>query len=298
MNLSNTGGVLIGLAFLVLALGFAADNPAAFINLPGLLIVLGGTFTAIAISYPLKDAWAAMKQARVLTEPMNLDLHQDIKRLLGFSKLWFRKQYRQLDAELEALDDPFLQRSLQMVRDRQPAEDLMATMNWHIAQYRARETAVINIFRAMATFAPAFGMVGSLVGLVNMLQGVSGADLSSMTADMAIALITTFYGLLLANLVFKPIATKLEQRRNLTTIQLSLVAEGVSLIQQQRTPAALQDTLQSFVQGRVEQGVTPSETSNVQKTVEKNSTKTRKAQRAKTKTARKPFLAKLGLKTA
>lgn len=296
MNLSNTGGVLIGLAFLVLALGFAADNPAAFINLPGLLIVLGGTFTAIAISYPLKEAWAAMKQARVLTEPMHLDLHQDIKRLLGFSKLWFRKQYRQLDAELEALDDPFLQRSLQMVRDRQPAEDLMATMNWHIAQYRARETAVINIFRAMATFAPAFGMVGSLVGLVNMLQGVSGADLSSMTADMAIALITTFYGLLLANLVFKPIATKLEQRRNLTTIQLSLVAEGVSLIQQQRTPAALQDTLQSFVQGHLAQDEVELKAQTPQAASQPTRGTKAKYQNAKASKARKPLLSKLGLK--
>lgn len=248
MKLSHSAGLLIGLLFLVLAIGFAADNPAAFINLPGLLIVVGGTFTAIFVSFPVKEALAAFKQARVLTESLEVDFEQDVQRLVGFSKLWFRNQYPQIDAQLEKLDDPFVKRGLQMVRDRQSYEDIMAILNWKISQYRARETSVINIFRSMGTFAPAFGMVGSLVGLVNMLQGVNGAELSSMTADMAIALITTFYGLLLSNLAFKPIATKLEQRRNLKTIQLSLAAEGIAMIQQQRTPSAVQDTLYSFIQ--------------------------------------------------
>lgn len=251
MKFSNSAGVLIGLAFLVLALGFAADNPAAFINLPGLLIVVGGTFTAIFISFPVRDALAAFKQAKVLTEPVAFNPAADIERLVGFSKLWFRKQFSQIDEQLEQLnEDPFMQRGLQMVRDRQPYEDVMATLNWKISQYRARETAVINIFRSMSTFAPAFGMVGSLVGLVNMLQGVNATNLSGMTADMAIALITTFYGLLLANLVFKPIATKLEQRRNLKTIQLSMIAEGIAMLHQQRTPSAMQDTLFNFIQGQ------------------------------------------------
>lgn len=261
MKLSNSAGILIGLSFMVLALGFAADNPAAFVNLPGLLIVVGGTFTAIFVSFPVRDAIAAFKQARVLTEPLELDLEQDIQRLVGFAKLWFRNQYQQIDAQLETLEDPFTQRGLQMVRDRQPYEDVMAILNWKISQYRARETAVINIFRSMGTFAPAFGMVGSLVGLVNMLQGVNGADLSGMTADMAIALITTFYGLLLANLLFKPIATKLEQRRNLKTIQLSMIAEGIAMLHQQRTPSAIQDTLYGFIQdqqmaARIDQAAT------------------------------------------
>jgi len=257
MKLSNLTGVLIGSVFLVAAIGFAADNPAAFLNIPGLLIVVGGTLTAIFVSFPLKEAIKAFKQARVLTEPLELDLDKDIHRLVEFSKLSFRKQYPQMDQALEKLDDRFMQRGLQMVRDHQPYDDTMAMLNWKIGQYRARETNVINIFRSMATFAPAFGMVGSLVGLVNMLQGVDAASLSQMTADMAIALITTFYGLLFANLLFKPIATKLEQRRNLKTVQLSLIAEGISLLHQNRTPSAVRDTLYSFWQEQQTQEAAP-----------------------------------------
>lgn len=250
MNVSNFVGVITGAMFLILAIGFSADNPAAFINLPGLLIVVGGTLTAILVSFPTQDALAALKQARVLTEPLTLDLHADINRILHFSRLWFRHQYTQIDAELEKLDDPFMRRGLQMVRDQQSIEDVMALLNWKISQCRAKESGVISIFRSMATFAPAFGMIGSLVGLVNMLQEVEQGSLGAMTSNMAIALVTTFYGLLLANLVFKPIATKLEQRRNLKLIQLSMIAEGIALIHQSRTPSAIRDTLMSFMQGQ------------------------------------------------
>jgi len=249
MNVSNFIGVIIGVLFLILAIGFSADDPAAFINLPGMLIVIGGTLTAILVSFPVKDALAALKQARVVTEPLTLNLQEDVSRLLYFSRLWFRNQYAQIDVALEKLDDPFMQKGLQMVRDKQPLEDIMALLNWKISQYHSKESGVINIFKSMATFAPAFGMVGSLVGLVNMLQEVEQGSLSAMTSDMAIALVTTFYGLLLANLAFKPIATKLEQRRNLKLVQLSMIAEGIALIHQSRTPSSIRDTLQSFMQG-------------------------------------------------
>ncbi|MDX1451027.1 MAG: MotA/TolQ/ExbB proton channel family protein [Oleiphilaceae bacterium] len=250
MKFSNLIGVLTGCLFLALAIGFASDHPMTFLNLPGLLIVLGGTITAVLVSVPFKDAIAAFKQIKVITEPLNVNMQEDIARIMVFAKLWFRNQYNQIDSELERMDDPFLQRGLQMVRDKQAPEDVMALLNWKISQYRAKETAVINIFRSMATFAPAFGMVGSLVGLVNMLQEVENGAVAGMTADMAIALVTTFYGLLLANLIFKPVASKLEQRRNIRTMQLSMIAEGVALIQQHRTPSAIQDTLMSYIQGQ------------------------------------------------
>ena len=135
----------------------------------------------------------------------------------------------------------------------------MSLLNWSISQIRAKESSVINIYRSMASFAPAFGMVGSLVGLVNMLQKIETGNLSAVSSDMGIALITTFYGLLLANLFFKPIATKLEQRRHLKIIQLTMMAEGIALIQQQRTPSAIREVLMSFM---AEQEQAPTKSSN------------------------------------
>lgn len=248
MNLSNFVGVITGVLFLALAIGFSANDPLAFINIPGLLIVLGGTFTAILVSFPYKEALQAFKQARIVTQPVELNMQTDASRLVMFSRLWFRNQYRAIDEEVDKLDDPFMQRGLQMIRDKQSLEDIMAALNWKISQDRAKESGVINIFKSMATFAPAFGMVGSLIGLVNMLQSMEQGIVASVTADMAIALVTTFYGLLLANLVFKPIATKLEQRRHLKTVRLSMIAEGIAMIHQNKTPSLVQDNLLSYMQ--------------------------------------------------
>jgi len=250
VKISNLVAVMAGVLFLGLAIGFSVNDPMAFINVWGLLIVFGGTITAMLVSYSVDELINALKQARVLTTPLNLDMTEDVNRILHFSKLWFRHQYAQVDAELEKLDDRFLQKGLQMVRDRQSNEDVMALLNWKISQIRSQESAVITIFRSMATFAPVFGMVGSLVGLVNMLQIIEQGSLGTASSDMALALVTTFYGLLLANLVFKPITTRLEQRRNLKIVQLTMVAEGIALIQQQRTPAAIRDILMSYVQGQ------------------------------------------------
>ena len=250
LKIPNFVAVLAGVLLLVLAIGYYVKDPMAFINAWGLLIVFGGTMTAMLVSYSFKELINAFKQARVLTKPLNLDMTDDVNRILHFSKLWFRHQYTQVDAELDKLDDRFLQKGLQMVRDRQSSDDVMALLNWKIAQTRSQETAVINVFRSMATFAPVFGMVGSLVGLVNMLQVIEQGVLGAASSDLALALVTTFYGLLLANLVFKPMITRLEQRRNLKIVQLTMVAEGIALIQQQRTPAAIRDILMTYVQGQ------------------------------------------------
>jgi len=267
---SNLAGVIVGLTFLVSAVGLSAENPMAFINIPGLLIVFGGTLTAVLVSVPFKDAVYGLKEARVVIDPLTMNLNGEVNKILHFSKLGFRQQFDQLDNDIGRLRDPFLQRGLQMVRDENSMEDVMSFLNWKISQYRAKEASVINLFRSMATFAPAFGMVGSLLGLVNMLQGVESGGLASVTSDMAIALVTTFYGLLLANLVFKPIASKLEQRRNQHVLVLSLLSEGIALIQQNRTPSVVRDTLMSFLQDQdneMPQNKDPSEKPSVQKSM-------------------------------
>jgi len=244
---SHLAGVIVGLAFIALAVGLTTENPMTFINIPGLLIVLGGTVTAVLVSAPIKNAISAIKQAKIILDPLEPNLEGEINKVMHFSKLWFRQQYAQLDADIGRLKDPFLQRGLQMVRDEQSMEDIMSFLNWKISQYRAKEASTINLFRSMANFAPAFGMLGTLLGLVNMLHGLDG-DMTSVSSDMAIALVSTFYGLLLANLVFKPITSKLELRRNQHILSLSLLSEGIALIHQNRTPSVVRDTLTSFLQ--------------------------------------------------
>jgi chemotaxis protein MotA len=120
-------------------------------------------------------------------------------------------------------------------------------LRWRIARLKAREHAEAQIFRTMATYAPAFGMIGTLVGLVNMLEVMDSGNLDVIGPRMAVALLTTFYGILLANLVFKPVAVKLERRTEERLITMNMVLEGISLITKRRLPSFIEETLNSFI---------------------------------------------------
>lgn len=111
---------------------------------------------------------------------------------------------------------------------------------------KIRERAEAQIYRTMAVFAPAFGMLGTLVGLVNMLQGMGDSNMAKIGADMAFALLTTLYGVALANLFFKPIAIKFERRTERRVQLMNMIREGVLLIAKGRSPAYIREYLTTF----------------------------------------------------
>ena len=109
------------------------------------------------------------------------------------------------------------------------------------------EMAEAAIFRTMASYAPAFGMVGTLLGLINLMDLVGAGDLGAIGRQLAVALMTTFYGVLLANLVFKPIALKLERRTEERLVLMNMVLEGISMMCAGRSPSMMRETLKAFV---------------------------------------------------
>ena len=163
------------------------------------------------------------------------------------SRLWFKGDVRAVEKELEHTRNPFLRTGIQLVIANTKEDEIFYMLRWRIARLKAREHAEAQIFRTMATYAPAFGMIGTLVGLVNMLEVMDAGDLEVIGPRMAVALLTTFYGILLANLVFKPIAVKLERRTEERLITMNMVLEGISLITKRRLPSFIEETLNSFV---------------------------------------------------
>src|SRR5665647_895077 len=118
-------------------------------------------------------------------------------------------------------------------------------MQWRISRLRAREAAEAQLFRVMAGFAPAFGMLGTLVGLVNLMSLLGGGDIGAIGRQLAVGLMSTFYGILLANLVFKPVAVKLERRTEARVVLMNMVLQGVSMMCERRSPALMRETLKS-----------------------------------------------------
>ncbi len=247
MNPSTLVGMIGGLALIGSVLLVAAQDATAFLNLPGLAIVLGGTLAATFLAYPMDEVlrvfrlvWIVLRNERVYTR-------DDLEELIHISQLWFKGDVRAVEDTLEGIANPFLRTGVQLVIDLTPEEDILDLLQWRISRLRAKEHAEAAIFRTMAGFSPAFGMIGTLVGLINMMFILEDGDIAQIGQQMGVALLTTFYGILLANLFFKPIAVKLERRTEQRLVTLNMIMQGISLMCQKRNPTLMRETLYSFI---------------------------------------------------
>ncbi|TVP88702.1 MAG: chemotaxis protein MotA [Pseudomonadaceae bacterium] len=247
MNPSTLIGIIASLLVLASVLFMSAQDPWLFVNLPGLAIVLGGTIAATFISYPLSEIVRIFSLFRTVLRNEKLYTQHDIDELVKISRLYMDGNLPAVERELDKVSNPYLRSGVQLVVDMTPEEDILDFMQWRISRLRAREHAEAQLFRVMASFAPAFGMIGTLVGLINLMFILGDGDMVQIGQQLAIALMTTFYGILLANLVFKPVAVKLERRTEQRVIVMNMVMQGVSMMFNKRSPALMRETLKSFM---------------------------------------------------
>ncbi|WP_136255275.1 motility protein A [Onishia niordana] len=247
MNPSTLIGIAASLMMLASVLLLSAEAPSSFINLPGLAIVLTGTLAATFISYPLREVVRVVRLVGLVFRRENSRVEADLQELVSLAKLWFSGNVRGVEKRLDTLRNPFMRTGIQLVIDNTREEEIIDLLSWRIARLKARERAEAQIFRTMALYAPAFGMIGTLVGLVNMLEGMDAAQIGVIGERMAVALLTTFYGIVLANLIFKPIAVKLERRTEERLVAMNMILEGVSLMSRRRLPSFIEETLKSLM---------------------------------------------------
>ena len=247
MNPSTLIGMVASFFLLAIVLFFAADDPRMYVDWPSLGIVLGGTLAATFLSYPLKEVFRVFGLITTVMRNERMYTHNDIEELVLISKLWINGNLRAVELALENVTNPFLHTGVQLVIDQTREEDILDLMQWRISRLRAREAAEAQLFRVMAGFAPAFGMIGTLVGLINLMNLLGGGDMRAIGQQLAVALMTTFYGILLANLVFKPVAVKLERRTETRVVSMNMVLQGISMMCERRSPSLMRETLKSFV---------------------------------------------------
>ena len=247
INYSTAIGVVLSLLLSIYIIVFAANDPLAFLNLPGFLIVIVGTIAAIFLSYPLRDIKHGLKSVKLIFFYESLNPQREADEIIAVARLWFQKDTIAIENVIDTINNPYLKTGFQLVVDHTPTEDILSLLKWRIARLRAKEKAEANIFHSLAVFAPAFGMLGTLIGMINMLQVIELRDIGGISYNMGTALITTFYGLILANLIFTPIAIKLERRTEQRIMIMSMVMEGITLIAERRNPSFIRETLRSFI---------------------------------------------------
>ncbi len=247
MNPSTVIGAAVGLLTVVIVVALAATDPGLYLNLPGLAIVLGGTCAALFIAYPLSEVIRVFKLVRTVFRNDQHDQQRDIDELVAMAQLWMNTDVRKVEEELKKVSNPFLRTGVQLIIDNTPEDQIIELLQWRVARLRAREQAEAQMFRVMATFAPAFGMLGTLVGLINLMSVLGDGSMTTIGQQLAIGLMTTFYGILLANLVCKPIALKLERRTARRVESMNMVLQGIAMMCEKRGPAVVRETLNSFV---------------------------------------------------
>lgn len=244
------------LFYVILAFGMlwgvielTAENPMTFINLPGLLLVLGGTFIATILSYPRNALLLAFSS---LYHAMQQPSHDFQKRLHQYAETMqeLRKgQLKEAEEKTKKIHNACLKTAAQMMIDGASSADILKVLDWHLEKARSSTQTNAAVFWTMASFAPAFGMMGTLIGLVNMLDTMEGGDFTYIGSNMAVALITTFYGLLLANILFKPLAVKVEQKMHEDTVLLAVAKEAVTYLSEGKPPAYTNEILKKYLEG-------------------------------------------------
>lgn len=247
MDIATPAGLLIGFVLLIIAviIGGGVSGIAAFINVPSMMIVVGGTFCATLVRYPLQRVFGLvgiiMKTIFVkLSSPQ-----AEMQRLIEYAKLARREGLLALESKIIDIKDAFLAKSIQLLVDGTDADGLRAILEKEIENVRGRHSIGKGVLESMGTVAPAFGMMGTLIGLVLMLRELD--DPSKIGVGMATALITTFYGVLLANLIFLPMSGKLDIRSKEETLLKELIVEGVVAIQSGDNPSIVEEKLKGFL---------------------------------------------------
>lgn len=239
-------GILGGLALIAMIVLFAGDTASQYWNPLGVVIVLGGTVAATLIAFRAAEVKTLFKAMGAIFQ-RDPDIHREIDSLTKIAGYQMRAQMRQTQTEIEKIKNPFLKLGIQLAIDGVSVDEIMHVLNWRIQKSVERENAQARLFRTLATFSPAFGMLGTLVGLINMLAELGSGSLETVGRGLSIALITTVYGVILSNLIFKPIAIKLEQRTVHRVAMMNILLDGVILVRLGRTPALVAESLETML---------------------------------------------------
>lgn len=244
MDIATIVGIIFGIVLLLGSI-LIEGSLSAFWSVSSLMIVLGGTLASTLINFPLNQVVGTMKIIRIAFRNHTTEPGEIIGTLVAFAEKARREGLLALEAEAEVIDESFLKKGIQLIVDGTDPELVRSILDTELIFVEERHKQGALIFENMGASAPAFGMIGTLIGLILMLRNLE--DPSTIGPGMAIALITTFYGSLFANLIFLPIAGKLKIRSSEEILNKELMLEGILSIQAGENPRIVAEKMKSFL---------------------------------------------------
>ena len=244
MDIATVAGIVSAFGLVVTAM-LMGGGLGLFINIPSFMIVVGGTLGATLINYPLQDVLRVVSVVKNAFFPSTFTTQELIANFVTLASRARKEGILALEPAIKDMKDEFLSTGLQLSVDGLEPQAIQAIMDTEVEHIQERHKLGAEIFTTMGIFAPALGMIGTLIGLVQMLQTMD--DPSTIGPSMAVALLTTFYGALMANIVCLPIAGKLKNRSSTEVMVKELMIEGVMSIAKGENPRVLEQKLNAFL---------------------------------------------------
>lgn len=248
VDIASIIGIVIGIILIIYGI-ITGDKGAAalwdFIDRQSAVITFGGAFCSVMTSYAMPDFIAGLKSISLIFKAPTQNVPEIIAKIIELSNVARKEGLLSLEEAAGELDDPFLKKGILLIVDGTDPELVRAIMETEITSVEERHKNKINFWQDVASMGPAWGMIGTLIGLINMLQELD--DPSAIGPNMAIALITTLYGSMLANWIAIPTSNKLKAK-NAAEIQVKeIMVEGLLSIQAGENPRVIEEKLKSFL---------------------------------------------------
>ncbi len=241
---SSTVGIMVGFVLVFYAI-FSGGDLRSFLDFDSFLITVGGTLGATIAAYPWETIKNIPKVLRNLDAKKLAEPRAIIALLVGYAEKARREGLLALEDDVEEMDEPFLQKGIQLIVDGTDPELVRSILETELSFIEDRHSANAAVFDTMAALAPGFGMLGTLIGLIQMLQSLD--DPSNIGSGMAVALVTTFYGSLISNLFCTPIANKLRTNSRAEILLKEVMIEGILSIQAGENPRIVEEKLKAFL---------------------------------------------------
>ena len=248
MDLATILGITIGLALIALSIlileGIKGFIP--FLNIEALLVVMGGTFCALLVNYPIKQVFGLRKVIAKVLSSTGEDTAEIVVTFVNYTRKARASGFLSLETDIKAQRNDFLKRGVQMVVDGADQEFIRNMLETELGFLRERHRVGQDIFNALGTYAPAFGIIGTVLGMMLMLNSIS--DVEEVPRRMAVALAAAFFGLGAGYLIFLPMAGKLRHRSEEEILVKEIIIRGVLLLQSGASPSVIESNLKAYLE--------------------------------------------------
>lgn len=248
MDIASIAGLLLctgAIVFGIISSAGSISGFASFIDVPSIIITIGGSFSAVLTSFSMANFIGGLKSFSLVLREPSFDVASIIQKIIDLSNIARKEGLLSLEEAAGELEDEFLKKGILLIVDGTDPELVRAIMETELVSMDDRHKTRIGFWESVSSMGPAWGMIGTLIGLILMLQDMN--DPSSIGPSMAVALVTTLYGSLLANWICIPVASKLKANNSVEIQAKEIMIEGLLSIQAGENPRVIEEKLKSFL---------------------------------------------------